>query len=315
MITKDQFLANMHTHMLQLRDEGELDFYLDHDDNPMIVAESWTAIHKILTYFAIEGDFYHLFIPHLDELEKSEYEWNRPKKTILYIVPGPKPEFFQDVEIQNKKEYRLIDSLRGISIPEPFDEWISEFWEVYGEYGFSDEYSRCSECGKFIKTSPDSYSWTPDFIQTEDGYVHVDCFDLDDALDTCKNQERNLPIEIQERAIDEGLLVELSDIEYENGMHPGMNDDPKIILRTMRKAKIDIWFNVEPSQFYVDFTILVKPEDEEKARKILEHLDVYQGYDTAEEMSKALRGEHSDHYHVETYTISPEDFINGNLPK
>lgn len=319
-----KFLDNMQQHLIELQDKGDLTMGILHDDNtPFIIVEGWQGVYKLNTYLALEAGIYNLY----REAIANATDYDKHGKALFTLIPGPAPILFPDVYLDNKKEYDLIDDLRlgrnrrypdsqystPFLVPEPLDELMQAFEEKFGEFGFSDEYDFCGACGKIIKTSPDSYSWQPDFILTDDGYIHVDCINLDDVLESHKNHEKALPPQLQQRAIDQGLLIEISDITFENGLHPGMNDDPKIIIRTFKRARIDVWFNVQPSQFYVEFTVLVQPDNESAAREILSHLDTYQGYDNAEEIQKALKGQPSDYYHVETRQIDPQNFIDGKL--
>jgi len=316
------FMDHMNAHMGKLIEDGDLDIghLHDDDDTPFIIMRGWSAVYKLNTLLAIEAGCYNKYAHAIATAD----QYDKHGLMTYHIIPGPEPVLFPDEYLNNEHTADLIDDLRlgtddrypsdghtPYQIPEPLNGLVDLFWETHGDFGFDDEYDFCAKCHKIIKTSPDGYCWTPDYIESEDGYVHVDCCDVDDVLAAYKNRNKALPIQIQKRSD----LVELSDIEYSNGFFEGQDDDPKIIIKAMKKAGIDCWFNVEPSQFYVDFTVLVKPEDEQVARRLLSNLSAYQGYSTSEEMSKALRGEHSDFIQSKTYLVSQQDFIDGNLPK
>lgn len=283
---------------------------LAEDDSLFTVFESWESVHKIYTLTALLSGKYHFYKKACQHALNTNKEWDKPKFIQYY---DKKIQLLEDLRLGEHGLFPYDDNALFL-VPESLQPYEEITNELLGDWGFSDEYSTCSNCGKILRTSPDSYCWTPDYIQTEDGELFcMDCIDLNDILEEYANKLKSLPYEIQKQAINQDLLIEL-DFKYENGLHSGMNDDPKIIIKTFKKAGIDLWFNVNPSQFYVEFTILVNPENKESAIEILSHLDVYQGYDTASEMSKALSGKHSDYITKKTYTISQEDFIKGNLP-
>ena len=53
---------------------------------------------------------------------------------------------------------------------------LSEALERIGvEIEWSDEWCDCSDCGKAVRTSGDSYSWTPSFKADDGGLLCVEC--------------------------------------------------------------------------------------------------------------------------------------------
>ena len=64
--------------------------------------------------------------------------------------------------------------------------------------------------------------------------------------------------------INESRLEELGwkelEEKYENGLHEGMNDDPKSIYNSL-KTDWDVLFTFMPSQFYIQFWAWVKPKE------------------------------------------------------
>lgn len=295
-----------------MNESGDIQTGLLHEDDSLFtVFQSWEDVHKILTMTLLLSGKYHLYRKALRFAASKPESYNKPTFIQYY-----------DKRIQLVEDLRLgradlfpYDDQAYFHVPDSVQPYESIMEELIGDYGFADEYSTCDECGKIIHTGPDSYSWSPDYvILNECELIHVDCVDTESVLEEYKNKNKALPDVIQSRAIESGLLVELSDYEYSNGLHSGMNDDPSIIIKTFNRAGIDLWFNVNPSQFYVDFTVLVHPDNKDRAGEILSHLDVYQGYDTASEMEKALKGQHSDYITVKKYTLTPEQFINGIRP-
>ncbi len=160
------------------------------------------------------------------------------------------------------------------------------------EVGFSDEYDRCCNCGAILRTSPDSYCWVaPLFIDCE-GYACDDCvskgeFDAYVMEEYC-NKNKCLPEAID---LDRVGLVKINEETYQNGFFRNMDASPEPIIKALYEENdISVFFKVYPSQFYVSFDVLVKQEDFDRAKKILEGTDTYQGYSTVDNLDKALKG-------------------------
>ncbi len=176
------------------------------------------------------------------------------------------------------------------------------------DWGFADEYDTCSNCGRSMRTAPDCYGWQPDFFDFKDG----------DRL--CRDCIREHAVEeyIEEHINRNKLLNEWIvnpedhdwtklDLDYENGMHPGQNDDPRKIIKVLKAEGIDVLFTGSVGQFDVDFSPWVRTQLLEEgegwcrtitseAMHILENTSVKLPYDPGTEMAKALKGEPSQYY-------------------
>lgn len=197
------------------------------------------------------------------------------------------------------------------------------------EVGFSDEYDRCCSCGAILRTSPNSYCWVaPLFIDCE-GYACDDCVakgEFDDyVMEEYCNVNKCLPEAID---LDRVGLVKINKDSLQNGFHAGMDDDPKKVIEALQAQNIDVWFKVFPSQFYVEFDCYVRKEDLDQATAIFNGTDTYQGYSTAGNLEKALKGISEESSKVsgegirytkvdvtngtsETRLVSKEEFIDG----
>lgn len=136
-------------------------------------------------------------------------------------------------------------------------------------YGFSDEYTTCSHCGKLIRTSPDSYYWQPDFLVGDGEISCADCLesDAEGVIEQVKNTDTPLPPSIDASAYG---WVRLNDESCESGFFPGQNDNPKTFKRALENAGIDYLFRIdEPSQFYTRWSVWVPEDSVEVARKAL----------------------------------------------
>jgi hypothetical protein len=182
------------------------------------------------------------------------------------------------------------------------------------DWGFCDEYDICSDCFNIIRTSPDSYSWQPEYDIDEYGIFCSDCIQNSPEyyLDNRINQNK-LVNEYMVDPSEHGWTM--VDIEYANGYHYGQNDNPNAIIESLNEHNIDCLFTGNVGQFDVHFNVWVKSEVAHFAKYILSNSNVELPYDQATELAKALKGEHSDYITVKEYTLSQEDFIAGNLPE
>lgn len=133
------------------------------------------------------------------------------------------------------------------------------------ECEWSDEWSTCDECGKLVRTSPDCYDWQRSYIvMNECEIVCLECVNWEEYLETIEDS----PSSACMRACDPGKFgyQRISQpAEYENGFHPGQNDDPEKILAALQeKGHSRVIFRIpETSQFYITFEVWEKiPEAE-----------------------------------------------------
>lgn len=125
-------------------------------------------------------------------------------------------------------------------------------------YGFDDEYTQCSNCCQIIRTSPDSYSWQPDYLQTECEILCQDCYTIEDVIQININNPNTA---INSTDFDSSELINagfelINKDSYQNGLHEGMNDNPKEIYNQLQNQYNDIIFVIsEQSQFYIEFDV------------------------------------------------------------
>lgn len=99
---------------------------------------------------------------------------------------------------------------------------------------WEDEWTTCSNCGRLLQTSPDSYGWQPNYIMTD---CEILCFECADIPEYLRSIEDN-PDHCCFRVIDpeEYGYVRISEpFEFENGWHHGQNDNPHEILKRLHE--------------------------------------------------------------------------------
>ena len=101
------------------------------------------------------------------------------------------------------------------------------------ELEWEDEWTTCQECGKAVRTSPDSYGWTSYYrVLNECELICLDCLDWADYLEGIEDNARQAcPPEI--KPADYGYIkVEET---FETGFHPGQTDDPAKVLKQLHE--------------------------------------------------------------------------------
>jgi len=129
------------------------------------------------------------------------------------------------------------------------------------ELEWEDEWSSCPDCGKAFRTSPDSYSWTQHYVWLGDcEMICLDCLDHASYLETLEDNPRKcVPPDID--PAEHGYVKYNG--TYENGWHPGQDDDPKKIIAELHSQgfKRVVFRHSANSQFYIEFEAYYKPEE------------------------------------------------------
>ena len=135
------------------------------------------------------------------------------------------------------------------------------FVEIAEHAGFelewSDEWSACSDCGKAVRTSPDSYGWTASFSIVEDcEIVCVECLTDDPASHLARLEDNPQTANTISRINPASHGYVRYNGDFENGFHPGQTDNPTEITKTMQDLGFSrILFNLESvGQFDVRFS-------------------------------------------------------------
>ena len=117
---------------------------------------------------------------------------------------------------------------------------VGNLFEKLGiECEWSDEWAKCQDCYKLVRTSPDSYSWTSSYAYIDD--CSLSCHECinnapSDYIESLKGNPDNavtFDIDLKE------LGYVLFDDTFETGFHPGQNDDPKDIAKKLWAKKIE----------------------------------------------------------------------------
>lgn len=174
----------------------------------------------------------------------------------------------------------ITDVLQGCSEPGYDDKpvilanWNNIPGKVFDKlknHGFAcewlDEWIMCDNCYKAFRTSPDSYGWEM-FGYFGDGFaVCGNCIDWDEYLESLENQSRkavtcSLFDEFKNEITSRYDLIK---DEYENGFHPGQNDDPAAILKNLLENDPDgryLFVIDSQGQFDIGFSVYKRKDSE-----------------------------------------------------
>lgn len=127
---------------------------------------------------------------------------------------------------------------------------------------WSDEWTTCEDCGKAIRTSPNCYDWTPYYVE-QDGAVCFNCVDWESYLESIEDRPSKAAMSHVNPA-DYGYMRVSDAGEYENGFHPGQNDNPEAILEALHECGVKrVLFRISSKgQFDISFETWRKAEEE-----------------------------------------------------
>jgi hypothetical protein len=143
--------------------------------------------------------------------------------------------------------------------------------DVNGEW--SDENEPCTNCGKLIRTQPDSYAWTAQYVTFPDGdTLCSECVmaDAESIIDevyandvrqaiTWMNGEQLEPFGWRDAFPDAPSTA--------NGFHPGQNDTPSDIIARYESKHEKMTFDyvfiiVDKGQFDIHYRMFVRDHDD-----------------------------------------------------
>lgn len=266
-----------------VEEHGQIE-YGKYEDAPFGIVDGWGTVNGLATFLVVKAGAYGLYAQAINHARTKPYS-----RTDTVTVDGNQVQCITDLRLGTDGLFPSDSQSFRFFVPEPLQEaQVEEVCEALlcgadfrgegtesGGWGFSDEYQRCDHCSTILRTSPDSYGWTPNFFQTQDGELLCPaCADTEEVLVEYEGERRHLPDFVNR---EKAGLVELD--SYEVGLHPGQNDSPEKVIATLHEQGIEVWLHLLPGQFDTSFTPLVRGKDEEKAHAILEGADVKLPYE------------------------------------
>ncbi len=155
-------------------------------------------------------------------------------------------------------------------LPVLFGDWnnvphdLADALEEHYQLAWEDEWTSCDLCGKYFRTTANSYDWTT-YGSIADG--GADCGDC-----IAENPEAYIADLIgnpHSCALDFIDLASLGFVNlngtFENGWHPHQTDDPVTIMGEAKEQHPHhdlIFGNLRASQFYMTFELWGRPREE-----------------------------------------------------
>jgi hypothetical protein len=157
--------------------------------------------------------------------------------------------------------------------------WIEEGGDYDSGY-WSDEWDTCDECGGLVRNQADSYSWKRYGTCDENGTVCGNCLkkDIPAYLETLEGKSgKAVTLDVDPgqhgyvRVNPEGRHE-----GFESGWHPGQDDDPKAMAKTLKLNGITrfIWVITGVGQFDVRFTLYIHEEIKDELPRVRELLGI-----------------------------------------
>ncbi len=156
--------------------------------------------------------------------------------------------------------------------------------KVGAEIQWLDEWTECQNCYRAIRTEPDSYSWRPAFAWLSDEIICSRCL-LENVNGSIESGEY---INNASKAITwtDGATLEREGWaqwapgdphQYENGWHPGQDDDPRDVLAEILADDPDaeVLFLIDATgQFDVRFSAYTRAREDDDAGPLRELDDI-----------------------------------------
>lgn len=156
------------------------------------------------------------------------------------------------------------DRVMGRQLVSNLPERIRDIFEKMGiECEWSDEWDTCGNCYRLIRTSPNSWSWQPNYLVSDGEITCGDCIKEDPSgyiefLDGNDNACMTIDVDLEKHGYSK-----LNKDSFESGWFPGQTDDPKQISKDLRAKGINhfIFVKDENSQFYSKWSVWILNED------------------------------------------------------
>jgi len=218
---------------------------------------------------------------------------------------------------------------------------VGQLLEQLGfDLDWSDQYTECCECCLPVRTQADCYSWTQSYLLLNDCEpVCFDCLTDSMIVEYLAEIEGGCNSAIPPGFDPEDFSYHRLNLDFQDGWY-GTNHDPRKIGQALENLGFNRFlFKIDGvGQFSCDFSVYVHEEnlkpDIDKTLDLLENFlskEDIDGPDIAKQFQKAMSNiPHDpepqkegvkyvsidlDKGKATTYKVSPQDFIEGNLPK
>lgn len=118
-----------------------------------------------------------------------------------------------------------------------------------------DEWTDCCECHRALRTSPNSYSWSPSYVCSDGWLTCLECSDVEEHFLDLEGSSDSINQIEQFDPSENGYLLICND--FEHGFHRGQDADPKLIAKLLRDSGFKRFiFNLDSKgQWDIDFSV------------------------------------------------------------
>ena len=124
------------------------------------------------------------------------------------------------------KQLKAIEKLNALGCP------IEAEWE--------DEWASCDECGRYVRTSPDSYGWTRSYAEMDSELVCHECIksDPDEYIEWLTNHPKRANTILDDSVLEATGFRQFAN-GLENGLHEFQASSPIKIARWLRERGVN----------------------------------------------------------------------------
>ena len=147
------------------------------------------------------------------------------------------------------KQLKAIEKLNALGCP------IEAEWE--------DEWASCDECGRYVRTSPDSYGWTRSYAEMDSELVCHECVkaDPDEYIEWLTNHPKHANTILDDSVLEAAGFRQFAN-DLENGLHEFQAASPTKIARWLREHGVNEYlFSIDDQgQFDTTFSVWIRGE-------------------------------------------------------
>lgn len=160
-----------------------------------------------------------------------------------------------DIQTRDQHDHEQALILNWNNVPDSLFRIMENHFDLY----FDDEHTFCEGCSNLINTRPNGWGWQCNALMDDDGYLCLDCAEVDDVIETyVNNTEKAIPSILIDMIVEAGFSKHNQD-SFENGLHRHMTDDP-VKIAALLPDNVDYIFSLDNvSQFYVEFSVYTRP--------------------------------------------------------
>lgn len=124
-----------------------------------------------------------------------------------------------------------------------------------------DEWTDCCECHRALRTSPDSYSWSPSYVCSDGWLTCLECSDVEEHFFDLEGDPNSINQIEQFDPSENGYVLICND--FQHGFHPGQDADPSNIAKLLSGSGFSRFiFNLDAKgQWDIDFSVWMHKDE------------------------------------------------------